>query len=355
MDKHGESMNAQKIESIFKFVIIMSFAVIVYLVGTMYISLGISDDKLVDTNFSQFMASTYTDSMEVMTTVLSVDMGKYDALLSLGLSDSIILAADNYGDYGYIAYQSIDENDATEIILSKDIPAEISLTEDELSVMSDRNILQSITYDESTLTLIEKTGLKIEEIDGYVFVINHVVTPDGNKDATNINSIELTGDYDKDIENMDTKALKLITTIDNVIIYSKNKEKQVLLDIDGLGNFDLNQISDFDGNAGYSYQQDRILRLYNHKENKVYAGITNIDTSEIDGLIEVDGWNNLYKHIDSDKIDSDNYGMFGIQTSKGFYRIQLTESASDTFAKQLIEMFGIKPDDEKIESSLLLG
>lgn len=311
-------------------------------------------DKTIGTNIARCEASMITDKLTVYPTNLSVRMGKYDVQLLLDLSDSVVIAYDNFIDYGYIAYQLGEKKlSLIEVILSEKFPDELGLDADDIEILNAGNILRRILYHEESTSDIEIVGKELDGIDGYLFIIEHTMTNDSDKyREKHLESIELDGDYEVDIENFNSKAMKLMITITDSLLVTENKDRMAMVHLDGLGEFDLSTLSSFNNNIGFNFNLVTGLNILNCDTGEVYAHILTLPESAKEYMVEREGWNNLYNHIDKDNKEAEYYGVFGIQTSKGFYCIKLTELAPDTFEEQLIELFGILPDDMKLDTNI---
>lgn len=291
----------------------------------------IPKDKQTDYQGTLFGISTYTDYLEYQPRRISTNLGDWIVEFDLDISDCIVTSFDNYDNYTYISYMTTDKNVFTEIIISDTIPEELNLDKDLVEELSKPNNY-AISVTDSDGIAVEKAYKNLYN-QGYLMVLQQANSESGAK----------------------TFAKDMLDTIDECMLYSRNKDsKHLYVEIDGLGTYDLNQLSVLNGKAGVYFGQDNVLRLYNFDEDNVYGYITNINNpymmNKQDNLELVDGWNNLYYDKDKDNIEMMGYRGFGVQTSKGFYYIKMDEEAPKELEKEIIELLGIKADDEKIKT-----
>lgn len=312
------------------FVLILVTAVCLFAVIYSSIAGGIPKEKLTDYRGTLLGISTYTDELQYQPSHVSTNLGKYNAEFDIDLSDSIVISFDNYNDYTYIAYKSEDGTTQTEIILSKDIPDGLNLDDKTKDALKKTN--QQVSEISDGEIMIEKAYKNLYN-QGYLFVIQQIVAESGKQ----------------------TFATDMLNTLSECMLFTKsNDENNFYIEFDGLGTFDLNNISVMNGHAGVYFGQDNVMRMYNFEEDKVYAYITNMNSqymmNKSSNLELADGWNNLYYDKDKDNKDMMGYRAFAVQTTKGMYYIKVDENAPEGLEEEIIEWLGIKQDDQKLNT-----
>ena len=348
-------------------VIISAFLVLcAVVVGCMaYISANpIPSSKIIDHRGNYLKLSVMTDDLVYAPVDLAVDIGDYMAEFSIDTTGHIVQIIDNYEGYLCLSYLNEERTKNTEIIIADVIPykMKISLEAQEALKKPNRLIIEPKTDEDGITTEIGYINLYNQ---GFMCVIQQVYS-DGEIE-TNVSEmmntlidsmlyskdeyIETTRTVTMDVFNNDTQEVEYVDKVEDYIIYPNRK---FLVEFDGLGIYDINSLPGMDGRAGVYFGQDGIYRIYKDSELKPYAYITTVNDpmfeNTADTLEPVDGWNNLYYSIYKDDQTSTNYRAFAIQTSRGMYYIKVDEKAPAGFEQTLINMFGIKADDPKIES-----
>lgn len=293
---------------------------------------SIDKDKQRDYVGNLVQMSTYSDFLTYYPKHLTVNLGEYNAEIDLDISDTIVMATDIYDEYAYVVYMAEDASSYTEIIIAKDIPGALKIedyTAQNLHKQKDE-IFASTELDEETGII---TGKAFTSLEGYgmLAVIQQSKTAEDNF------------------------AEKMATTIKECTLYSKNTkdmDEKFFLEIEGLGVFDMNELSFLDESAGIYFGQDTVCRFYNTADDSEYAWLTYGNNqymmNNISNMEQAEGWNNLYYDKDKDNKDMMGYRAFGIQTPKGYYYIKAAENAPEGVEDEIIQWLGIKPNDEKV-------
>ena len=276
--------------------------------------------------------STYSDFLTYYPKHITVDLGDYNAELDIDVSDSIVMATDIYDQYAYVVYMAEDASTYTEIIIAKDIPGAMVIDEYTAANLHKQKdeIFASTELNEETGIITGRAFTSLEG-RGMLAVIQQSKTADDNI------------------------AEKLATTIKECTLYSKNTkntDEKFFLEIDGLGVYDMNELSFLDESAGIYFGQDTVCRFYNTKDNVDYAWLTYADNqymmNNTFNMEQAEGWNNLYYDKDFDDETRMGHRGMGIQTSKGYYYIKVAENAPEGTEDEIIKWLGIQPDDEKV-------
>ena len=91
---------------------------------------NITKDKLSNSVGNLMEISTLTDSLEYYPKNMTTELNGYMADLSIDVSDTIVQGYMSLDGYSYLGYLNEDQTVYTEIIVSRDIPNEIGLTDD---------------------------------------------------------------------------------------------------------------------------------------------------------------------------------------------------------------------------------
>lgn len=286
----------------------------------------IPENKQVDYIPTTISLSTYTDKLEYAPTYISTDLGEYTATFNIDLSDSIVLALENSIGRSYIKYSNEDSSIETEIIITDTIPINLGFKED-ITVALNKNKGLFIQTEDTEGKSTERAITKLFDI-GYLVVIQ-------TTGKTETSTAETT------TSNQDTPSqmftTNMLDTIKECMLYSNNKEsnnanRKLFIEIEGLGTFDFNTLSVFKNNAAVS-TENNTFKIYNGKDCIAFG-----EYEETLKMVQVDEWQNLYRESNS--------GNLGIQTNKGFYRIETT---SEQIESELISLLGIQKDDTKVQ------
>ena len=135
---------------------------------------NITKDKLSNSVGNLMEISTLTDSLEYYPKNMTTELNGYMADLSIDVSDTIVQGYMSLDGYSYLGYLNEDQTVYTEIIVSRDIPNEIGLTDDTINELKKQN---EIIYESSSESdynkVVNKAAVNLYNI-GYLFVIQQV-------------------------------------------------------------------------------------------------------------------------------------------------------------------------------------
>lgn len=156
--------------------------------------------------------------------------------------------------------------------------------------------------------------------------------------------------YENDRENAEKDSV-------NYINFSKNHNHSFILDIDGIGEVELNNLSILHNKIGVAYNNMyNMLNIINTETGSVALFITSMNNRALANTVytldRYNDYNNVY--IDEYFDDDSNYGFrsFTIMTNSGMYYFKLGEDIENPrdIIDEILSLMGIKPEDEYIDT-----
>ena len=156
--------------------------------------------------------------------------------------------------------------------------------------------------------------------------------------------------YENDRENAEKDSV-------NYINFSKNHNHSFILDIDGIGEVELNNLSILHNKIGVAYNNMyNMLNIINTETGSVALFITSMNNRALANTVytldRYNDYNNVY--IDEYFDDDSNYGFrsFTIMTNSGMYYFKLGEDIENPrdIIDEILNLMGIKPEDEYIDT-----
>ena len=285
-----------------------------------------ADSIISDGQYSEYYCGIENNQLYIEPVKLETDFKGKDVYLYSSLRRQNLVSLDNYGGFTYITYTNDDKTSLNEILLDTKLPPEASVNGKQSFVTNLFN---------SNDLVIEQTGNTVkgkQQIPyGYLYT------------AVTSEKLPSTSDFKTNVESEIVAKLKYA---------EPPKIKDVIININGLGRISLDSISELKSGPGIYYGTDKILRLYNFKDDLAYVWITNINNSLLmntAGNMRTTEYNNVYADGDFNKKDRMGYKTYSIMTKGGIYSIKLNEKAPDGMLKELLSVLNIKKDDAKIE------
>lgn len=147
--------------------------------------------------------------------------------------------------------------------------------------------------------------------------------------------------------------------ISNSIYDKSGTEVKTTLNLEGLGDLNLNNLSFLKGEPEFSFSnENHIAKVYDSENDEAVLFISNINNQNLANdsrkLVEIPGWNNVYLDLGWHHANDFGFGSFGIQTEVGSYYFKIGETVEDkeSAMKELLDTFGIKADDPKIDGDI---
>lgn len=303
-----------------------------------YRNLGIgtlvTNDKIISSMGTSIGLSTITDNLEVRPGDISVQFKDYNAEINLDMSDISISNMMYLDDYFYISYESSDKSVFVELIMSKDIPTEVELSNEAIDKLNKPNVIVAESSEDTKLNKVIKKAAVNAYGQGYIVVIQQ--TDKENADKT----------FEQNMASAVLDSILFSELDDNL--------RRTYLELDGFGTYNIEQIEGFE-HVGVYIDDTKSLRVYDLENEKDMLLVTSInntllgDYTDGSNLKQRDGWNNLYDTLDSSDDKSDGYRAFAVQTSKGMYLFQVAKDMPSNTEEKLIELLGIRPDDTYIK------
>ena len=319
-----------------KVVAVIGLAII--FIGVIIMSVSIIPEEVQSNyNGTSLTISTKYDYLDYRPTYVSTRLGDWYAEFSFE-SEERFLAFDNYDNYTYLSYIDDDEIVSTAIVICEDIPEQLQLTTMDKIKIKATKFTDAYTIEQDDGEYISRTTYKSMYGIGYLIVIQQEESKykDENKMYTD----------------------KLMQSLLDSITFSRvdEAEKSFKIDIEGFDQqLDVDKLSFIDGNGGVFFGQDRILRIYNFKEDKTYGFIACANNAYLmnytDDMQVVEGKNNLYYNKGIDDESSMGYRLFGIQTPMGYYDFKASDDAPQSFEEEILNAL----DFDSMSSEIILG
>lgn len=285
------------------------------------------DYVALDGEYSEYYCGLEDNQLYIEPVKIKTELRNKDAYLYFNVHRRNLVSLDNYGEFTYITYTNNADTRLTEILLAPQLPPEVI-------VKSDKSLFTTVFGNSDEINIVaEGNTIKGQQRLPYGYLYTAVTSeklPD---------SIEFKNSVESDI-------------IANIKYSAKSETKDVVININGIGQVSLSGISVIKDGPGVYYGKDKILRLYNYKTDVAYVWVTNINNSlmlnTIANLQNTD-YNNVYADKDYKDKDKMGYRTYSIMTKAGIYTIRLNEDAPAELFDEMMIAMNIKKEDAKIE------
>lgn len=293
---------------------------VLVMILTMFTRDKVDIDDTMTGKVSEFNVGLDKDTFYIKPISIKTELGGYDTHLTMDIDKDNLLTLDNYGSFTSMSYSDKDKTAINELMITKDLPEGINIDGLKTNKISKK----------SSLVRVGDSIRELKDIGGG-FIYRTL-------SAKNLNDKVATSEVDNIYKKMKNSK------------HTENRD--VILHIDGIGDLKLSSLSIFKNNPGIFYGKDKVLRLYNYKDDVSYIWITHINNvllMNTVGNLERTEFNNVYRDKDYTKQDAMGHRTYSVMTSKGMYTFKFNDKAPKGLEMELFKVLNIKKDDKKIE------